>query len=255
MGYRGTDEHAAQLRRGRAHARAGGPARSATSSASSTAGLAYMFHMMNEARIGVGMGAAALGYTGYLHALDYARDPHPGPPGRRARTPPRRRCRSSSTPTCAGCCWPQKSYVGGRAGARPVLRPAGRRGADRRADAEDASQRAPAAGHAHPDREELAVAVVPGGQRPRHPGARRLRLHPRLRRRAVLPRQPAQPDPRGHPRHPGAGPARPQGGHAGRRRARAARRDDRGDHGPGGGHRVGRPSPPTSTPPSRGWAR
>lgn len=35
-------------------------------------GLAYMFHMMNEARIQVGLGAAALAYTGYLHALDYA---------------------------------------------------------------------------------------------------------------------------------------------------------------------------------------
>jgi alkylation response protein AidB-like acyl-CoA dehydrogenase len=36
-------------------------------------GLACMFNMMNEARIGVGMGATVLGYTGYLHALDYAR--------------------------------------------------------------------------------------------------------------------------------------------------------------------------------------
>lgn len=36
-------------------------------------GLAYMFHMMNEARIAVGLGATTLGYTGYLHALDYAR--------------------------------------------------------------------------------------------------------------------------------------------------------------------------------------
>jgi alkylation response protein AidB-like acyl-CoA dehydrogenase len=36
-------------------------------------GLACMFHMMNEARIGVGLGAVLLGYTGYLHALDYAR--------------------------------------------------------------------------------------------------------------------------------------------------------------------------------------
>src|SRR4051794_41637712 len=35
-------------------------------------GLTYMFHMMNEARVGVGMGAAALGVTGYLHSLDYA---------------------------------------------------------------------------------------------------------------------------------------------------------------------------------------
>jgi len=37
-------------------------------------GLAYMFHMMNESRIGVGLGATALGYTGYLHALNYARN-------------------------------------------------------------------------------------------------------------------------------------------------------------------------------------
>jgi alkylation response protein AidB-like acyl-CoA dehydrogenase len=36
-------------------------------------GLANMFHMMNEARIGVGLGAVMLGYTGYLHALEYAR--------------------------------------------------------------------------------------------------------------------------------------------------------------------------------------
>lgn len=36
-------------------------------------GLMNMFHMMNEARIGVGLGAVMLGYTGYLHALDYAR--------------------------------------------------------------------------------------------------------------------------------------------------------------------------------------
>jgi butyryl-CoA dehydrogenase len=37
-------------------------------------GLTYMFHMMNEARIGVGMGAVMLGYRGYLASLDYAKD-------------------------------------------------------------------------------------------------------------------------------------------------------------------------------------
>ena len=36
-------------------------------------GLACMFHMMNEARVGVGAGAVALGYTSYLHALEYSR--------------------------------------------------------------------------------------------------------------------------------------------------------------------------------------
>jgi alkylation response protein AidB-like acyl-CoA dehydrogenase len=43
-------------------------------------GLAYMFHMMNEARIGVGAGAVALGYTGYLHAVAYARERLQGRP-------------------------------------------------------------------------------------------------------------------------------------------------------------------------------
>jgi len=43
-------------------------------------GLACMFHMMNEARIGVGLGAAAIGYTGYLHALDYSRNRSQGRP-------------------------------------------------------------------------------------------------------------------------------------------------------------------------------
>jgi butyryl-CoA dehydrogenase len=37
-------------------------------------GLSYMFNMMNEARVGVGLGGAALGYTGYLHSLAYARE-------------------------------------------------------------------------------------------------------------------------------------------------------------------------------------
>ena len=37
-------------------------------------GLAAMFHMMNEARIGVGLGAASLGYTGYLKSLQYAKE-------------------------------------------------------------------------------------------------------------------------------------------------------------------------------------
>nr|WP_028115593.1 acyl-CoA dehydrogenase [Ferrimonas senticii] len=36
-------------------------------------GLKYMFQMMNEARIFVGIGAAALGYRGYLESLDYAK--------------------------------------------------------------------------------------------------------------------------------------------------------------------------------------
>src|SRR5918997_6668727 len=43
-------------------------------------GLAQMFHMMNEARIGVGAGATALGYTGYLKSVEYARQRPQGRP-------------------------------------------------------------------------------------------------------------------------------------------------------------------------------
>ncbi|NJD32714.1 MAG: acyl-CoA dehydrogenase [Gammaproteobacteria bacterium] len=43
-------------------------------------GLVYMFHMMNEARIGVGLGAVALGYAGYLESLEYARNRPQGRP-------------------------------------------------------------------------------------------------------------------------------------------------------------------------------
>ncbi|WP_227978148.1 acyl-CoA dehydrogenase [Arenimonas daejeonensis] len=41
-------------------------------------GLAQMFHMMNEARIGVGVGAVMLGVAGYRHSRDYARERRQG---------------------------------------------------------------------------------------------------------------------------------------------------------------------------------
>jgi butyryl-CoA dehydrogenase len=43
-------------------------------------GLRYMFHMMNEARIAVGLGAAAFGYAGYEASLNYARERRQGRP-------------------------------------------------------------------------------------------------------------------------------------------------------------------------------
>ena len=43
-------------------------------------GLRCMFHMMNEARIAVGLGAATLGYAGYEASLDYARNRPQGRP-------------------------------------------------------------------------------------------------------------------------------------------------------------------------------
>ena len=43
-------------------------------------GLRCMFHMMNEARIGVGLGATMLGYAGYLASLEYAKQRPQGRP-------------------------------------------------------------------------------------------------------------------------------------------------------------------------------
>lgn len=53
-------------------------------------GLSYMFQMMNEARIGVGMGAVMLGYAGYLYSLEYARERPQGrvPDSKDPTTPP-----------------------------------------------------------------------------------------------------------------------------------------------------------------------
>jgi alkylation response protein AidB-like acyl-CoA dehydrogenase len=43
-------------------------------------GLRCMFHMMNEARIGVGLGAVGVGYAGFEASLDYARNRKQGRP-------------------------------------------------------------------------------------------------------------------------------------------------------------------------------
>ncbi|MFC3834331.1 acyl-CoA dehydrogenase [Deinococcus rufus] len=53
-------------------------------------GLSQMFHMMNEARIGVGLGAVMLAQAGYQVSLAYARDRHQGrvPGTRDPQSPP-----------------------------------------------------------------------------------------------------------------------------------------------------------------------
>jgi alkylation response protein AidB-like acyl-CoA dehydrogenase len=91
MGYRGTSNCLLNFGEGR-YRPGGSPGAVAERVGEEGRGLQYMFHMMNEARVAVGLGAAALGYTGYLHALDYARDRRQGrPPAQRdpARAPVR----------------------------------------------------------------------------------------------------------------------------------------------------------------------
>jgi alkylation response protein AidB-like acyl-CoA dehydrogenase len=72
MGYRGTTNAALNFGEG-THTPLGSSGAVGYLLGDLNHGLDYMFHMMNEARIGVGAGAVSLGYTGYLHALEYAR--------------------------------------------------------------------------------------------------------------------------------------------------------------------------------------
>ena len=79
MGYRGTTNTMLNFGEGR-HTPGGQPGAVGFLVGEPHRGLAYMFHMMNEARIGVGAGATALGYTGYLKSLQYARERPQGRP-------------------------------------------------------------------------------------------------------------------------------------------------------------------------------
>ena len=79
MGYRGTVNTLLNFGEGK-HTPGGAPGAVGFLVGEEHKGLTYMFHMMNEARIGVGLGATALGYSGYLHALDYARTRPQGRP-------------------------------------------------------------------------------------------------------------------------------------------------------------------------------
>ncbi len=79
MGYRGTTNTLLNFGEG-AHAPGGEAGAVGYLVGAPHQGLACMFHMMNEARIGVGAGATALGYTGYLKSLAYARSRTQGRP-------------------------------------------------------------------------------------------------------------------------------------------------------------------------------
>ena len=78
-------------------------------------GLSYMFHMMNEARVEVGLGAASLGSAGYLKALRYARE---RPQGRRRTDmhPSDRQVPIIEHPDVRRMLLAQKSYVEGAFG-------------------------------------------------------------------------------------------------------------------------------------------
>jgi alkylation response protein AidB-like acyl-CoA dehydrogenase len=79
LGYRGTVNTLLNFGEGRYPVRGSGGAIGYRVGAAGD-GLRQMFHMMNEARINVGLGAAMLGMAGYAASLDYARTRTQGRP-------------------------------------------------------------------------------------------------------------------------------------------------------------------------------
>jgi alkylation response protein AidB-like acyl-CoA dehydrogenase len=80
MGYRGTTNCLLNFGEGTAHRPFGRAGAVGYRLGGEGEGLAIMFHMMNEARIAVGLGAAALACRGYHHARAYARERLQGRP-------------------------------------------------------------------------------------------------------------------------------------------------------------------------------
>jgi len=79
LGYRGLPNTILNFGEGRFPVR-GGPGALGYRVGRPGEGLACMFHMMNEGRIAVGLGAVALGQAGYEASLAYARDRRQGRP-------------------------------------------------------------------------------------------------------------------------------------------------------------------------------
>ncbi|HEY2977729.1 MAG TPA: acyl-CoA dehydrogenase family protein, partial [Burkholderiaceae bacterium] len=91
LGYRGTTNTLLNFGEGKFPAR-GGSGAIGYLVGKPGEGLRCMFHMMNEARIGVGLGAVMLGYAGYEASIEYARTRTQGRPvgvgGKDAAQPP-----------------------------------------------------------------------------------------------------------------------------------------------------------------------
>jgi butyryl-CoA dehydrogenase len=111
MGFRGTTNTVLNFGEGR-HTPGGRPGAVCTLIGAEGEGLAAMFHMMNEARIAIGAGAAALGYTGYLKSLEYARTRTQGRPVD-AKDPSRPPVTLDQHPDVRRMLLAQKSYVEG----------------------------------------------------------------------------------------------------------------------------------------------
>jgi hypothetical protein len=190
-------------------------------------GLANMFHMMNEARIGVGLGATVLGVTGYLHALDYARN---RPQGRHPaeKDPAKPQVPIIEHTDVRRMLLAQKAYV---EGALALIMYCARLVDEQRTgESPEAQARSRhAARLPDADRQVLAIAVVPEANSLAiqvHGGygyTREYNVEQFYRDNRL------NPDPRRHARHPRPRPAGPQGVDPGGRPVQGGERGGGGD--------------------------
>ncbi len=221
MGYRGTVNTLLNFGEG-VHTPGGAPGAVGYLVGEANTGLALMFHMMNEARVGVGAGAVALGYTGYLKSLDYARTRTQGRPAA-GKDPAAPQVPLIEHADVKRMLLAQKSYV---EGGLALILYCGRLIDEERTATEEADRTAahlllevltPIA-KSWPSQwcvaaNDLAIQIHGGYGYTRDYDVEQHYRDNRLNS-----------DPRGHTRHPGPGPARPQGRHG--RRGRTGRAGD-----------------------------
>ena len=170
-------------------------------------GLEYMFTMMNNARLNIGVQGLAIAERAYQQARDFARTRVQGRPlGAPAQD---RRAADHSSSRCQADAAVDARRDRGDAGARLL-----RRGNDRSRPARPRpgrARRSPAPRRpADPGGQGVVQRYGCDGRLDRHPGAWRDGLHRRDRGGATSARRPHRPDLRRHQRHSGKRPRRPQ---------------------------------------------
>ena len=187
-------------------------------------GLECMFTMMNSERLLVGVQGVAIAERAYQQARDYARTRVQGRPAGAAREMP-------EAPPIVHHPDVRRMLLSMRAGDRGDARAElSRRRCDRREPPrrrrQGAVPRAAPGRPADPGRQGVVHRSRRRDRLDRHPGAWRDGLHRGDRRGAILSRRADRADLRGHQRHPGERPGRPQARPRRRRGgARAVRRD------------------------------
>ena len=192
-------------------------------------GMSQMFHLMNYARIGVGIQGLALASSAYLNALDYAQGAQAGQLDQAVEGRDRAARADHRAPRRAPHAARHEGARRGHPRARGQADDAHR---SRQRDREDRRRQGRRRVPQRPGRSAGAAAQgvrqrsgVPD-LRDRDPGLRRRRLPQGLAGRAVLPRLEDLLDLRGHQPHPGDGSGRPQAD-AARRRQRPGVRQGR----------------------------